>query len=261
MPKDKKKSKSYTPSEQAKKREEFFAKLPDAQPPVFSPPTEEEAERINELFKTGKDPGDDIEVYKEEPSIVKGNIKKVLVVPHLEKANIVARQLQTIILLVMLFLVGTVCGLYIFEKASGMDAGDIIKSITSDEPYIAEGGYMVFGEFEGYVTLGDKTDRIVEILGIPDEVYDSKYYYGESYLIIENDTVTGFYIHKDDDFKVTIGEAEFESGKAIFEDDTAERVVSILGTPRFCEKTYWIYDDIIINFDDEYKVSYYEKIK
>ncbi len=261
MQKEQKKKKADVHNERARKREGFFAGIREAEKLEFSPATREEAEKINEMFKSGKDPEANFNTYRKEPSAVKGSMKNVLVLPHLEKINVAARQLQTIILVVILLVTGSVCGLYLYEKVTGHNAGDFVKSITSSGPYIAKNGYMVFGKFDGYVTLGDKTKRVVEILGVPDWVYDSKYYFNESYLIIENDTVVGFCIDENDDIKITIGDPVYESDKSIFEGDRADRVVSILGTPKYCEKTTWIYDDVLITFDKDYKISYFENIE
>lgn len=136
-----------------------------------------------------------------------------------------------------------------------------------------KGENYIFGKFEDHVTIGDSYDAVISLLGFPDAPQEEDgtlfMYYGESYIIIEDETVVGYYRHPDSDFKITVGNAKKDITRMIFAGDGAKRVVDKLGSPDHYLKHTWIYYGIdvdyvrtsgkngktlTINFNDDYEV-------
>ncbi len=137
-----------------------------------------------------------------------------------------------------------------------------------------KGDDYVFGKFENQVTIGDSYDTVISLLGFPDAPQEEDetlfMYYGESYIIIEDETVVGYYKKPGSDFKITVGDAKKDITRMIFVGDGAKRVVDKLGSPDHYLKHTWIYYGIdvdyvrtnvkngktlTINFNDNYEVA------
>lgn len=128
-----------------------------------------------------------------------------------------------------------------------------------------------FGSFDGFVTVGDSLDSAVSVLGLPEKSVDNMYYYNNSYIIVENETVVGYYKNPSDDFRVTVGFKQ--TNGRISKGDNPARVVALLGSPTYYLKNEWIYENVsqnfeyinsnsvvsklTVHFDDNYKVSGY----
>lgn len=101
--------------------------------------------------------------------------------------------------------------------------------------------YERFESFENYVTLGDSAEKIEAVLGTPDRMEGTLLYYGDSYLIVEENRVVGFYRDPTEALAVTLGfQGEKAAGKVLV-GDSAQNVVYRLGTPDYCFYQNWLY--------------------
>lgn len=202
--------------------------------------------------------------------------RHMIVNPALEKKRMLLRKLDFVCIAVM---IAAVLSAAIFASINiilDSDAAD--KMFFGKSPHISDDGNYIFGDFDGYVTVGDTLETAFEILGLPDS-YNAEsnlYYYGYSYIIVDNDTVVGYYNDKSNEFHVTVGYKNPGTTSAIGIGDSAPRVVKKLGSPEYYLKRRWIYKDmnekfekssysagseLVINFDENYTVSGYEFIK
>lgn len=171
-----------------------------------------------------------------------------------------------LIILTVIIIAYTAIGYY----KNSQSGEDLLHSLKGEEYISSEGNYL-FDSFDGYVTVGDSMDKVFEVLGLPESFEDDLYYYGNSYVIVENDIVVGYYRSPEDNLKITVGFREIDS--PIVRGDSASRVVKKIGSPNHYLKYEWIYYDIpmsmfsgvysgktvtlTVNFDDNYKLTGY----
>lgn len=170
------------------------------------------------------------------------------------------------VILLMLFIV-------INWYAKSPSGQKILTELNRDK-YISEDGNYIFGSFDGYVTIGSTIDEAVDILGLPTPGSENQYFYGNSYLLVENDIVVGYHKDPEDYFLVTVGFRINGRDPTLNVGDRAKRVVENLGSPTTYLKNVWIYEGmnknftysyysnsgskLIITFDDDYLVKGYE---
>ena len=125
------------------------------------------------------------------------------------------------------------------------------------------------------MTIGTNLDDAIAILGLPTPGDKNQYFYGESYILVENGVVVGYHKDEEDYFLVTVGYQNGDLDPVVNIGDTARRVVSKLGSPTTYHKYTWVYENmnknftynyyysssslrLIINFDENYQVKGYE---
>ena len=123
--------------------------------------------------------------------------------------------------------------------------------IINRSKYISENGDYIFGEFENHITIGDSREKVVDMFGLPDPSPESQYFYGKSYILFQNDIVTGYHKDRSENFAVTVGYKTQNIYPEIEIGDTASLVVDKLGSPDTYHKRTWIYEDITYNFEKD----------
>ena len=204
--------------------------------------TEEEKQAYAEMLKNGQN---DKNVYH---AIHNRRGKTVIVDPKYEKARRMNAKIEkTIYLSVLIVAIIAVLAVVIGSFINSTSGQKLINSAFRDKRISSDGNYN-FGSFEGYVTIGTSYEEAVEILGLPVPGSDNQLFYGNSYIIIENDAVVGY--HKDgfDYFPVTVGFRDVDINPVVTLGDTAGRVVSKLGSPDTYHKYRWTYKDMNPNF-------------
>ncbi len=228
---------------------------------------------FNDLTKKGivKDRPDDINI-----GLADERGREMIVNSKLEKKRMIVRKFDNICIVLMLsavFIIAASAAIDVFLKSK---AADTFLLNTNRSAYISESGDYIFGSFENYVTIGDTLEYAFDILGFPDFYIkeSGQFFYGDSYIIVENDKVVGYYKDGKEEFHVTVGYKDEGISNAIGIGDSAGRVVKKLGSPDIYLKQKWIYKNynerfekniydsseknLIVIFDDDYTVSAYE---
>ncbi len=233
----------------------------------------EEINAYDTLIKKGKLPDNsDVNIGVKRKKI-DGSEKYIIVDPKEELRRIKSRK-YTNILIYFLSVVSLIIALFtIADFFFTTPTGQKLANFLNGSP-VSENGNYNFEKFDEYVTIGDSYNSAVDILGSPETIKtdetSSYHYYNDSYIIVKNDTVVGYYKAPDDDFKVTVGEQKKDIQTMIFVGDDAKRVVDKLGSPDHYLKQRWIYYDmdidykktsknkgktLTVNFDDKYIVT------
>lgn len=197
---------------------------------------------------------------------------KKSVVNRNNNANIkTTRKSEKVIVFLCFMTVFCIVACIVFSALYRYDVIDDILLDFNKESKISDTGCYDFGSFEGFVTVGDSLENALKILGLPDQAVDNLYYYGNSYIIVEESTVVGYYKDSADDIHITVGFKKVDG--RISKGDNPARVVSLLGSPAYYLKDEWIYENIshqfehinydgiatrlTVHFDENYKVSGY----
>ncbi|MBE6623243.1 MAG: hypothetical protein E7621_03550 [Ruminococcaceae bacterium] len=233
----------------------------------------EERNAYDTLIKNGNLPENtDINIGIKRKKI-DGSEKYIIVDPKEELSRVKSRK-YTNMLICFLAVISLIIALFtIADFFFTTPTGQKLASFLNGSP-VSENGNYNFGKFDDYVTIGDSYNTAIEILGSPETIKtdntSSFYYYNDSYIIVKNETVVGYYKASDDDFKVTVGERKKDIQSMIFVGDDAKRVVDKLGSPDHYLKQRWIYYDmdidykktsknkgktLTVNFDDKYIVT------
>lgn len=153
-----------------------------------------------------------------------------------EKVNALLR-----VVLWLCFIVAVVVIVTGIDYVTSTHTGDRLRSAFLYSDKDDRAFHERFEPIENYVTLGDNAERIEEILGTPDRMDGTLYYYGDSYLIVEEDRIIGFYRDPTESLAVTLGfQGEKAAGKVLV-GDSAQNVVYRLGTPDYCFYQNWLY--------------------
>lgn len=207
---------------------------------------------------------------------VKG--RRVLVNPTFKKRRKLTQQIEACFVLMMSICVFILAVITAWDLFCDSRFGSELLFNLNRSRYISEDGNYIFGPFDGYVTIGDSAEYAYEILGAPDEIdrEAGMLRYGSSYLLLDGDTVVGYYKSRMDEFHVTVGyqtTALYQNAVELHE--SASRIISKLGSPDYYLKRRWIYEntdlhflrsddaetDLVILFDEDYFVSAYEFVK
>ena len=247
-----------------------------------TPPVHEQIETQNSTDSEKKKYKDTLEYEVSDgkfyAGVKKSSGKTVMIDPAFEKRRKYIRRIEKIsiysLIAVVIIIITAVAVNYIATSSRGQK---IIDNMNKDK-HITEHGNYIFGEFDGYVTIGTPIEEAVEILGLPTPGSDNQYFYGKSYIIVEEDTVVGYHKDKSDYFLVTIGYKDADINPVISIGDSAKRVVSKLGSPETYHKYKWTYVDmnqnfqknnyysgnafdLIISFNTNYEVTGYEFVQ
>lgn len=199
------------------------------------------------------------------------NGKTVVINKKLEEDQKLSDKTEKTVVFICFAVVFCIVACVVFSALHKNGFADEVALLLDKESKISESGNYKFGKFEGFVTVGDSLEDTADILGLPDKIVEDMYYFGNSYLLIDNNTVVGYYKEPSDDFRVTVGFKEVD-GK-ISKGDNAARVVSLLGSPTYYLKHEWIYENVsrqfeyinydgiaiklTVHFDQNYKVTGY----
>ena len=193
--------------------------------------------------------------------------KWVIVNPSWEHKRFLSLKLSRRIVRITVLSACVVALLFAVRILSHSHFADRLRYAFRSEPDTAENGF-VFESVEGYVTLGDSAEYVQDLLGEPDSISDTFYYYGKSYLIIEDGKVVGYYRDPGENLPVTVGyRGENASGRVMI-GDSVKSVVYRLGSPEYCFGKNWLYigcggtaessgttdENFEIRFDDDGKV-------
>lgn len=210
----------------------------------------EQQKAYRDLMYKGKTP----DTSSVDVGTADSNGRVFIVDPALEKRRRLSSVFESVTLVVM---VATVAAIAVFSGISHLSKQKENKPASTEVNAYASANDEItvsFGKFEGFITVGDSLKDAVELMGLPDNYRDGKYFYGNSYLITENDIITGYYKDKTEDFRITVGFKESE--EPLVKGDYAPQVAKKLGSPDYCSKNEWIYENIGDNFSTH---SYYAK--
>ena len=205
----------------------------------------------------------------------KGNL--VFVDPASEKKRNISAKFEKGAIYTTIIAVAVLMAFLVLNWFSSTSSGQKIISDMNNDKHITEDGNYIFGSFDGYVTIGTSLDDAIDILGLPTPGSQNQYFYGNSYILVENDVVVGYHKDASDYFQVTIGYRNEDTDPIVKIGDRAKRVVSKLGSPTTYQKNVWIYENmnrnftynyyssntgtnLIILFDENYLVTGYEFI-
>ncbi len=210
--------------------------------------TDSEKDKYSDIFENDASDG------KFYAGAKKPSGKIVMIDPVFEKRRKNAARIDKIavysMLTVVIIILISITISYIADSSAGQKLMDALDS----KNHITEQGNYVFGSFDGYVTIGTSFDEAVDILGLPTPGGEGQYFYGNSYILIEDDIVVGYHKDRSDHFLVTVGYKDAGANAVISLGDSAKRVVAKLGSPETYHKYQWTYTDMNQNF---LKNSYY----
>ena len=199
--------------------------------------TDEEKELYDQTFHKGETAEPFFRIGRKKPL----RKKLILVNPKWEKKRARTLLYCRRVVAVLVLLVGFAALITAFRLLSDSHFGDRLRTAFLANNQSDDVSGFVFGPFEGYVTIGDSVARADELLGEPDVVYDSYRYYQNSYLIIEEDTVVGYYRDPSEAFPVTVGFKGENAAGRVMVGDRVKSVVYRLGSPEFCFGKNWLY--------------------
>ena len=182
---------------------------------------------------------------KKDDKYIYGNKKSRTSQKNIEQRRNSSEKITVVLYIILVAIVLSLIVLTLFSNSGSTSIADEMRMNYNREAYISPEGNYKFGSFPGFVTVGDTLDEAVSVLGLPTSYRDDCYYFGLSYIIVENDIVVGYYRDKDRDFKVTVGFRELEA--SIVPGDSAARVVKKLGSPDMYLKYEWVYEQIPYN--------------
>jgi len=208
------------------------------------------------------------------PAVKNRRGKIVIVDPKYENARRINTKIEKTIyacvLTVTIIIVLAIIAGFFVNSSSGQK---IINAVFGDKHISSDGNY-IYGDFEGYVTIGTSYEDAIEILGLPTPGSEDQYFYGNSYIIVENDVVVGYHKDSFDYFPVTVGFRDDDINPVVTLGDNAARVVTKLGSPDTYHKYRWIYkdmnpsfyrsnfsggsSDLVVVFNEDYFVIGYE---
>lgn len=148
-------------------------------------------------------------------------------------------RLAIALLCILVFLVALGSAVEVFSHSHEYDR---LKFYFSQGENTEDRELFRFGPFEGYVTVGDSLERVNDILGAPEEICEPLYYYGNSYLIVEEGVVVGYYRDPAEELPVTVGFLWEGMAGRVMEGDSADSVVQRLGSPDYFFGRSWLYD-------------------
>ncbi len=223
-----------------------------------SPPTHNQIELKNATESQKEKYKDIIENEASEGEFYAGSKKPggktVMIDPVFEKRRKNATRIDKIAVCSMLIVVTIIVISIAISYIADSSGGQKLMDTLGRNKHITEQGNYVFGEFDGYVTIGTSLDEAVDILGLPTPGGEGQYFYENSYILVEDDIVVGYHKDRSDYFLVTVGYKDADTNPIISIGDSAKRVVSKLGTPETYHKYQWTYTDMNQNF---LKNSYY----
>ena len=222
--------------------------------------------------------GNEVSDGKFYAGAIKASGKTVMIDPAFEKRRRHTEKIDKIaiysLISVVIIIIIAIAVNFIANSSHGQK---IIDGLNKDK-HISEQGNFIFGEFDGYVTIGTWFEDAVDILGLPTPGGENQYFYNNSYIIVEDDVVVGYHKDRSDYFLVTVGYKDENANPYVSIGDSAKRVVSKLGSPETYHKYQWTYCDmnqnfqknsyyssnsfdLVISFNDNYEVTGYEFVK
>lgn len=222
--------------------------FPDAKPEQIlfrkdiSEATSKQKADHTSLMKKGKLPQNDNTLMFSDGSIG----KDVIVDTNLELKRQTARKFEACIIAILIIIFAAILIFTALSQFTDSTSGDKLLHNAVPTAFVTENSTYDFGEFKNFVTVGDSFEKAIDVLGLPDRYSDGTYFYGSSYITVENNIVTGYFNDPYDSLKITLGYKE--SDDPILRGDSARRVVKKLGSPDYCTEHEWIYFDISENF-------------